>query len=159
MEQTQRKEWTWKSLWCILRTNWESELNKLLLPSKAVWNRRLNSSSASACPPSQSSSRAESLFGGLIVGRLDDIFSRICSKCMEFLKDILGFDPAMKIVVVREVRQLIYKQSTGKIHAVFTSVVFLSQIVLSVTDASSAAVAGQLVEWCISLFDRAMQQE
>ena len=59
---------------------------------------------------------------------------------------------------MREVRQLIYKQSTGKIHAVFTSVVFLSQIVLSVMDASSAAVAGQLVECYMSLFERALQQ-
>eukprot|EP01037_Dinobryon_pediforme_P021962 gene21962-22970_t len=37
-------------------------------------------------------------------------------------------------------------------------VVFLSQIVLSVMDASSAAVAGQLVECYMSLFERALQQ-
>ena len=94
----------------------------------------------------------------LLVGRLGDSSSRISSKCMELLKDLLHFHPVMKAVVVREVRQLIYKQSTGKIHAVFTSVVFLSQIVLSVMDASSAAVAGQLVECYMSLFERALQQ-
>ena len=74
---------------------------------------------------------------------------------MELLK-LLHFLPVMEIVVVREVRQLIYKQSTGKMHAVFTNVVFLSQIVLSVTNASSAAVAGQLVECYMSLFERAL---
>ena len=56
---------------------------------------------------------------------------------MDLLKDLLHFHPVMKAAVVREVRQLIHKQAIGKIHAVFTSVVFLSQ---SVTDASSAVV-------------------
>eukprot|EP01036_Dinobryon_divergens_P027227 gene27227-35958_t len=89
----------------------------------------------------------------LIVGRLSDSSSVISSKCMELLKGLLQSHPAMKLVVIKEVRQLIYKSQT-KLRTIFNSVVFLSSITLVSWDNE---VSVQLVDCYMSLFEKALQ--
>jgi ribosome biogenesis protein MAK21 len=89
----------------------------------------------------------------LLVSRLGDHASVVSSKCMELLKGLLHTHPAMKLVVIKEVRQLIYKSQT-KLRTIFTSVVFLSSITLVSWD-NEAAV--QLVDCYLSLFESALQ--
>ena len=91
----------------------------------------------------------------LLVGRLSDSSSVISSKCMELLKGLLQTHPAMKLVVIKEVRQLIYKSQT-KLRTIFNSVVFLSSITLVSWD-NEASV--QLVDCYMSLFEKALQGE
>jgi hypothetical protein len=63
----------------------------------------------------------------LIVNKLGDPSGQMSSKAIELLKQLLKKRPALKIVVIKEVRQIIYK-SNIKIRTIFNGIVFLSQI-------------------------------
>lgn len=102
----------------------------------------------------QSKPEQEARLLQLIVGRLADPSSGICSKAMEHLKQLLLLHPVMKVVVIREIRQLIYKPQ-AKIKTIFNGVLLLGQLQLLSSDHAPAL---QLVECYMSLFEKAIQQ-
>jgi len=91
----------------------------------------------------------------ILVNKLGDGKGNIYSKCTEILKDVLRKHPNMKSVVVREIRQLIFKPSASP-RLVYHGIIFLSNIHLSQRDGSTAA---SLVETYVSLFERAIGQD
>lgn len=95
----------------------------------------------------------ESKILSMIVNKLGDAEGRVSSKTSELLKQLLNQHPAMKSVVIREVRMFIYR-SNIKLSAIFTAVNFLTQIKLGDGD---SAVALQLAECFLSLFEKALQ--
>ena len=48
----------------------------------------------------------------MVVNKIGDPSSSVCSKAIDQLKKICTVHPAMKHVVVREVRQLVYRPNT-----------------------------------------------
>ncbi len=91
----------------------------------------------------------------MIVNKLGDPSSKICSKCIEVLKNVVRVHPAMKLVIVREVRQFIYRPNI-KLKSIFNGVIFLSQVTLAHGD---HLVAAQLVECYVSLFEKAVKED
>lgn len=91
----------------------------------------------------------------MIVNKLGDPKSSVCSKGIEVLRKIIRQHPAMKTVVVKEVRQFVYRPGLPA-RAMYSGIVFLSQLQLSQSDHD---VAAQLVECYVSLFEKAVAQE
>jgi ribosome biogenesis protein MAK21 len=91
----------------------------------------------------------------LLVNKLGDPTNKICSKCVELLGKLVCRHTAMKGVVVREVRQLISRSNLPP-RAVYSGIIFLSQIALS---AQEAEVSSQLVQCYVSLFEKAVTQD
>eukprot|EP01041_Mallomonas_annulata_P004588 gene4588-9117_t len=100
----------------------------------------------------------ESRLLSLLVNKLGDPKGQISSKCMELLKNVIKVHPAMKSVIVQEVRQLIFRTGIPP-RAVYNGIVFLSQIPLDNKNITDATVAIHLVEAYISLFELAIKQE
>mmetsp|Transcript_26221 Transcript_26221/g.38852 ORF Transcript_26221/g.38852 Transcript_26221/m.38852 type:complete len:902 (-) Transcript_26221:36-2741(-) len=90
-----------------------------------------------------------------LVNKLGDPSSKICTRCIDLLGKVVYRHPAMKGVMVREVRQLISRPNLPP-RAVYSGVLFLSQLTLS---RAESEVAGQLVECYVSLFEKAVTQE
>lgn len=97
----------------------------------------------------------EARFLAMIVNKLGDPSGAIGSKCIELLRTVIRKHPAMKCIVVREVRQLIYRPNLA-VRAVHSGIVFLSQVILTKGDHD---VAAQLVECYMSLFEKAVTQD
>ena len=97
----------------------------------------------------------EERFLAMIVNKLGDPSGAVGSKCIELLRNVIRKHPAMKCVVVREVRQLIYRPNLA-VRAVHSGIVFLSQVTLVKGDHD---VAAQLVECYMSLFEKAVTQD
>lgn len=91
----------------------------------------------------------------LLVNKLGDPSSKICAKAVSLLGTVVYKHPAMKSVVVREVRQLVSRPNLPP-RATYSAVIFLSQMSLSTAE---QAVAVQLVEGYVSLFEKAVTQE
>ena len=91
----------------------------------------------------------------LLVNKLGDPSSKICSRAVSLLGNVVHKHPAMKSVIVREVRQLMSRPNLAP-RATYSAVIFLSQMSLS---AAEQAVAIQLVECYVSLFEKAVTQE
>lgn len=91
----------------------------------------------------------------MIVNKLGDPSSKTCSKCIEVLKNVISVHPVMKGVVVREVRQFIYRPNI-KLKSIFNGVIYLSHVPLVKGD---HAVAAQLVEAYVSLFEKAVKED
>jgi hypothetical protein len=91
----------------------------------------------------------------LLVNKLGDPSSKICAKAVSLLGTVVYKHPAMKSVVVREVRQLVSRPNLPP-RATYSAVIFLSQMALSTAE---QAVAVQLVEGYVSLFEKAVTQE
>jgi hypothetical protein len=91
----------------------------------------------------------------IVVNKLGDPASVICTKAIESLKKILKVHPAMKSVVIREVRNFVSRPNLPG-RALFSSVLFLSQIILG---RGSAGVAANLVECYVSLFEKAVNMK
>jgi ribosome biogenesis protein MAK21 len=65
----------------------------------------------------------------MLVNKLGDPVKSISSKCIELLRSVVKKHPAMKNVVVKEVRQFIYRPSTMTApKAMYTGMNFLSQV-------------------------------
>jgi ribosome biogenesis protein MAK21 len=90
----------------------------------------------------------------MVVSKLGDASSSVCSKSIELLKLILFKHSAMKAVVVREIRQFIYKPN-NKLKSIFNGIIFLSQVTLA---KGEHAVATQLIECYMSLFEKAIKE-
>jgi ribosome biogenesis protein MAK21 len=90
----------------------------------------------------------------LIVNKLGDPAAPVTSKAVSALKKILETHPAMKAIIIREVRIFINRPNLP-IRTLFSSVLFLSQIPVTKAD----NVATQLVECFVSLFEKAVKQE
>ena len=97
----------------------------------------------------------EARFLAMIVNKLGDPSGAVGSKCIELLRNVIRKHPAMKCVVVREVRQLIYRPNLP-VRTVHSGIVFLSQVPLVKGDHD---VAAQLVECYMSLFEKAVTQD
>jgi hypothetical protein len=97
----------------------------------------------------------EARFLAMVVNKLGDPSGAVGSKCIELLRNIIRKHPAMKCIVVREVRQLIYRPNLAP-RAVHSGIVFLSQVQLVKGDHD---VAAQLVECYMSLFEKAVTQD
>jgi ribosome biogenesis protein MAK21 len=98
----------------------------------------------------------ESRLLAMLVNKLGDPSRATCSKAIEVLKQVMRAHPAMKIVIVREVRQFLYRPNL-KIRPVFNGIILLSQVQL--TSKADHAVAVQLVEGYLSLFEKTMKEE
>ena len=98
----------------------------------------------------------ESRLLAMLVNKLGDPSRATCSKAIEVLKLVMRSHPAMKIVIVREVRQFLYRPNL-KIRPVFNGIILLSQVQL--TSKADHAVAVQLVEGYLSLFEKTMKEE
>ena len=97
----------------------------------------------------------EARFLAMIVNKLGDPSGAVGSKCIELLRNVIRKHPAMKCIVVREVRQLIYRPNLA-VRTVHSGIVFLSQVPLVKGDHD---VAAQLVECYMSLFEKAVTQD
>lgn len=91
----------------------------------------------------------------LLVNKLGDPSSKVGSKCITLLSNIIFQHPAMKLVLIREVRQLISRSSLIP-RAVYSGVLFLSQIKLLSNENN---VAVELVDCYVSLFEKAVSQD
>ena len=91
----------------------------------------------------------------LLVNKLGDPTNKICSKGVELLGKLVCRHTSMKGVVVREVRQLISRPNLPP-RAVYSGIIFLSQIKLSMKDQD---VSTQLVQCYVSLFEKAVTQD
>jgi hypothetical protein len=98
----------------------------------------------------------ESRLLAMLVNKLGDPSRATCSKAIEVLKQVMRAHPAMKIVIVREVRQFLYRPNL-KIRPVFNGIILLSQVQLH--SKADHAVAVQLVEGYLSLFEKTMKEE
>jgi ribosome biogenesis protein MAK21 len=97
----------------------------------------------------------ESKFLEMLVNKLGDPSGAVGSKCIELLRNVVRNHPAMKGIIVREVRQLIYRPNLG-VRVVHSGIIFLSQVTLVRGDHD---VAAQLVECYMSLFEKAVKQD
>jgi ribosome biogenesis protein MAK21 len=91
----------------------------------------------------------------MLVNKLGDPSRATCSKSIEVMKQVMKVHPAMKIVIVREVRQFLYRPNL-KIRPIFNGIILLAQVQLNHGD---HAVAVQLVEGYLSLFEKTMKEE
>lgn len=91
----------------------------------------------------------------IIVNKLGDPSSAVCVKAIEQLKKVINTHAAMKFIVAREVRQVIYSPNV-KLKTIYNGIVFLSQINLVKGDHK---VAAQLVECYLSLFEKALSEK
>ena len=87
----------------------------------------------------------------LLVNKLGDPSSNICSKAIELLKQVISTHAAMKTVVVREVRQFIYKPNI-KLKFVFNGIIFLCQIPLGKGEHAGLSNLSSLIIIIIYLF-------
>lgn len=90
-----------------------------------------------------------------LVNKLGDPSSKVASKCITLLGNVLYQHPAMKLVMIREVRQLISRSNLIP-RAVYSGVLFLSQIKLT---SQENKVAVELVDCYVSLFEKAVTQD
>ena len=88
----------------------------------------------------------------MLVNKLGDPTGNVCAKCIELLRNVIRTHPAMKAVVVKEVKQLICRPGLPH-RAVYSAVIFLSQVPLHHKDNE---VATYLVEIYVSLFENAI---
>ena len=91
----------------------------------------------------------------LLVNKLGDPSRVISSKCIELLKKLIYKHPAMKYVVIREVRQFTLLPNLSD-RGLYVSMIFLSQVQLLPGDHE---VASQLVDCYISLFEKCIVEE
>mmetsp|Transcript_27462 Transcript_27462/g.59151 ORF Transcript_27462/g.59151 Transcript_27462/m.59151 type:complete len:1030 (-) Transcript_27462:1024-4113(-) len=91
----------------------------------------------------------------MIVNKLGDPSRASCSKAIDVLKLVMRAHPAMKMVVVREVRQFLYRPNL-KIRPTFNGLILLSNVPLGPGDHAAAV---QLVEGYLSLFEKTMKEE
>lgn len=123
----------------------------------------------------------EALVLETIVNKLGDPSKPTASKAVDVLKEVLRKHPAMKAVVVREVRQFIYRPNL-KLRPIFTAILLLAHVPLNQPaqqqqkqkltlkqrqQAAAAAaaqadsdseVAASLVETYVSMFERAVRE-
>lgn len=97
----------------------------------------------------------EARFLADLTDKLGDPSKAVCSKTIELLKKIIWVHPAMKGVIVREVRQFISRPGLG-VRSVYLGIIFMNQIELNQQD---HLVAASLVECYVSLFEKAVKQE
>lgn len=91
----------------------------------------------------------------LLVSKISDQTGNVTSKCIELLKSLMKKHPAMKRVVIREVHDLIFRD-TASTRTVYSGIVFLSQVPLNDKERSVAAL---LVEGFIVIFEKAVSKE
>jgi hypothetical protein len=91
----------------------------------------------------------------LLVNKLGDPSSKVGGKCITLLSNVVYEHPAMKLVMIREVRQLISRSNLIP-RAIYSGVLFLSQIKLSTNENK---VAMELVDCYVSLFEKAVTQD
>ena len=91
----------------------------------------------------------------LLVSKMSDQMGNVTSKCIELLKSLMKKHPAMKQVVIKEVHDLIIRD-TASTRTVYSGIVFLSQVTLGDKD---SAVAALLVEGFIVIFEKAVSKE
>jgi ribosome biogenesis protein MAK21 len=91
----------------------------------------------------------------LLVNKLGDPKGNICSKSIEQLRKVVKYHPAMKSIVVREVRQLIHRPAVS-MRTIYSGVIFLSQIPIYKGDYE---VSAQLVEGFVSLFEKSVKED
>jgi hypothetical protein len=90
-----------------------------------------------------------------LVNKLGDPSSKVASKCIALLGNVLYQHPAMKLVMIREVRQLISRSNLIP-RAVYSGIIFLTQIKLN---SQENKVAVELVDCYVSLFEKAVTQD
>jgi hypothetical protein len=107
----------------------------------------------------------ENILLTLLVNKLGDPSSKVASKCITLLGNILYEHPVMKLVIIREVRQLISRSNLIP-RAVYSGILFLSQIKLSSSSSTAGGggaqenkVAIELVDCYVSLFEKAVTQD
>jgi ribosome biogenesis protein MAK21 len=91
---------------------------------------------------------------GMIINKLGDHVGGACSKASDLLKNLLYKHPAMKAVVVKEVRQFIHRPNLNP-KALYNGIIFLNQVQLTSYDTE---VAEALIETYIGLFEKAVSQ-
>lgn len=89
----------------------------------------------------------------LIVNKLGDHDGAVNTKVMDILKNLIKEHPAMKLVIIKEMKNFIYHPSS-KIISIYHAIFLLLKIPISRKD--SADIPLQLVECYISLFDKAL---
>jgi hypothetical protein len=97
----------------------------------------------------------ENILLTLLVNKLGDPSSKVGMKCISLLSQIVYDHPAMKLVMIREVRQLISRSNLIP-RAIYSGILFLSQIKLT---SHEHKVALELVDCYVSLFEKAVTQD
>jgi ribosome biogenesis protein MAK21 len=106
-----------------------------------------------ACEMLKSKPEQEVRLLGMIVDKIGDTDGKVNSKACDVLKQLLQTHPVMKLVVVREIRNFIYRPN-NKLSGVFRAVNFLGQI--SCGGRHEVKVALQLAECYLSIFEKAL---
>lgn len=91
----------------------------------------------------------------MLVNKLGDPSGNSCAKTIEHLKQVIKVHPAMKLVIVREVRQFLSRPDM-KLRSIYNGVIFLSSLNLTSGD---QAVATQLVQCYMGLFHKALKED
>lgn len=86
----------------------------------------------------------------MLINKLGDNVGGACTKASQLLKTLLHSHPAMKVVVVKEVRQFIFRTNLSS-KALYNGIIFLNQIYLVPGDSEAAEL---LVETYIGLFEK-----
>ncbi|KAJ3119917.1 hypothetical protein HK098_005025 [Nowakowskiella sp. JEL0407] len=84
----------------------------------------------------------------LLVNKLGDTDRKIASRCVYLLSQLLTKHPNMKLVVISEVEQLLFRQNLQE-RAQYYAITFLNQIVLSSKDSN---VANKLIQIYFDMF-------
>ena len=92
----------------------------------------------------------------LLVNKLGDPMASVSNKTAEMINLLLKHHPGMKLVVVKEVRKLLYNTHMSP-KAIFTGTVFLTQMEL--IEYKDIAVAEELMDCYIGLFEQAIPGE
>jgi ribosome biogenesis protein MAK21 len=91
----------------------------------------------------------------MLVNKLGDPAGTACAKCIEHLKAVIKTHPAMKLIIVREVRQFLSRPDM-KLRSIYNGVIFLSNVNLTAHDNE---VATQLVQCYMGLFHQALKED
>lgn len=93
----------------------------------------------------------------MLVNKLGDPSSKISQYCIEQLNSLIYQHPAMRGIVVREIKQFISIVNMNP-KVIYIGISFLSQIPLTSSSDSKNTLPYQLVETYISLFEKVIKQ-
>jgi ribosome biogenesis protein MAK21 len=91
----------------------------------------------------------------LVVNKLGDPKGKVCTKCVTLLLDLIKQHPNMRIVVIKEVRQLIYHPHVAA-RTLYNGIIFLAQIPVS---QRSHDVCEQLLDTYLGLFENIITRD
>ncbi len=91
----------------------------------------------------------------LVVNKLGDPKGKVCTKCVTLLLDLIKQHPNMRVVIIKEVRQLIYHPQVAA-RTLYNGIIFLAQIPVN---HKSHDVCEQLVDTYLGLFENIITRD